>query len=400
MRRLLTVTTLACVLALPAAAAPGAGPLLALEMQAESERLTLVELDPVTLARSRSLALHEKSVSSWSRSPDGRWLALGPWDVARIMIVDRMSMRLARELRVPPGRVTRGRDVVLHGRYAQELVWISERRLVALVGSCCTPGTTVTVFDPENGRVVAERAVPGSVRGVARLPDGLVLVLGRVPIGPARLAVVGPDGRVRTAALPRTRVGERRLGGYAMEARVAGLAVDPASRRAYVLGADEPVAEVDLHTLRVTYHALAPARSLQMRTKDIRGPYRTAKWVGDGVLAVTGWNARRPAGGGPRFDPAGVHLVDTRLWKRHTLAPRAQWFAVSGETLVVPLTAGLAVFRPDGVERLRVPGRFGGVQAIDGRAYAWEEGSILVIDLVAGASSSVAVDRPLTLLDG
>jgi hypothetical protein len=181
--------------------------------------------------------------------------------------------------------------------------------------------------------------------------------------------------------------------------RTRGLAVDPATRRAYVVGADEPVAEVDLRTLHVTYHALAPVRSLQARAKDIRGPYRTATWLGDGVLAVTGTNARRRPGGGPRFEPVGVHLIDTRSWRRRTLAPQARWFAVSGQALVVPLATTLAVFGPDGVERLRVPGRFGWVQAVDGRAYAWQEGgSILVVDLGTGATSAVAVDRPLTLL--
>lgn len=402
MRRLLTVILVAGVLALPAAAAPGAGPLLALQPQPDSELLSLVELDPMTLAPvGGSLALREKSVASWSRSPDGLWLALSPWDVARIMIIDRTSMRLVGEVRVPPGSVTRGRDVVLHGRYAQELVWISPRRLLALVGSCCSAGMSVMVVDLESGRVVAERAVPGAVRVVARLPDGLALVLGGARIGPGRVAVVGPDGRIRTAALPRTRLGERSLPGddYRVAVRTPALAVDPEARRAYVIGVDEPVAEVDLRTLRVTYHAPDRRRTLQVRTKNIRGSYRSAAWVGEGVLALTGWNARQGRRGGPRFEPAGVHLIDTRSWQRRTLAPRAQWFAVSGQTLVVQLAAGLAVFGPDGVERMRVPGRFGGVQAIDGRAYAWRDGvAILVVDLETGATSSVAVDRPLTLL--
>lgn len=389
MRRLLTVIVLAGVLALPAAAAQGAGRLLALQPQLASDLLSLVELDPVTLAPSRSLALRVESVASWSRSPDGLSLALSAQDYSPIRIVDLANMRLARRVRVPSDRVTRGRDVVLHGRYAHELAWVSPRRLLALVSSCCTAGTWAMVFDPESGRVLAEGAVPGAVRAAARLPDGLVLVLGRERMGPARIAVVGPDGRVRTAALPRTRVGRR-----AAARRIPGLAVDPDARRAYVVGADEPVADVDLRTLHVAYHALAPARRLQARAKNVRGPYRRATWLGDGVVAVTGDDAR-----GGRFEPAGVYVVDTRSWQRRMLAPEAWWFAVSGRSLVVPLETALAVYGPDGVERLRVPGRFGWVEAAGGRAYAWQEGgTVLVVDLGTGATSTVAVDRPLTLL--
>jgi hypothetical protein len=67
--------------------------------------------------------------------------------------------------------------------------------------------------------------------------------------------------------------------------------------------------------------------------------------------------------------------------------------------LVVPLATAVAVFGTDGVERLRVPGRFGWVQAVDGRAYAWREGGpMLVVDLQTGATSSVAVEQPPMLL--
>jgi hypothetical protein len=111
------------------------------------------------------------------------------------------------------------------------------------------------------------------------------------------------------------------------------------------------VAEVDLRTLRVTYHALDPVRTMQASTKAVEGPYRVAAWLGDGELAVTGWNRR-----GTRSDPAGVHLIDTRTWQRRTLAPRAQTFAATNGTLAVPLTAELAVFGADGGERFRVPG--------------------------------------------
>jgi hypothetical protein len=382
------VTTLAALaaatLALGAQADPSATPLLALRMGDDSDRLQLQEVDPLTLAPAgASLQLRDKSIAAWSRSPDGGRLALAPWDVPRVTIVERTGLRLAREVALPPGR------------YAQSLAWITPRRLLALVVACCSGGASIAVIDPERGDVVSRRAVPGVVRGVASFPAGLVLLLGRPGIGPARLAVGRADGRLRTAALPRTFVGARLVRGtaYTMVGRSAGLTVDPASKRAFVVGADEPVAEVDLRTLRVRYHVLARVRTLQAGMKVVRGPYRTAAWLG-GALAVTGTNGR-----GTHFDPAGVHLIDTRTWRRRTLAPQAQFFVVGGEALAVLLPTELAVFGSDGRERFRVPGKFEWVQAAGGHAYALRRGGqMLVVDLSTGAVDTASVTLPPTVL--
>jgi hypothetical protein len=381
------LAVLAATLAVGAPAAQER-PLLGLQWGANLGPQSLLEVDPFTLAPAgRSLELGHKGVASWSGSPDGRLLALGPWDDPRVMIVDRVSLRVVREIALRPGY------------YAQALVWVAPGRLLALVGSCCIGGGWVAAIDPERGRVLVERTVPGFVRGHARLPDRLVLLLAPASIGPASLAVAGADARLRTAALPETLAGSRRVPGhdYRMEIRTPGLAVDPEARRAYVLGADEPVAEVDLRALRVTYHVVDRRRTLHVRTKDVRGPYRTAAWVGDGVLAFTGWNGRARG----RFDPVGVHLIDTRSWQQRTLAPDAQRFEIGDGMLLVPIQTGLAVFGPDGTTRLHVPGRFTWAQAVNGRAYAWRrDDSVLVVDLATGAAVPGTPERPLTLLDG
>jgi hypothetical protein len=251
------------------------------------------------------------------------------------------------------------------------------------------------LLDPETGLVVAERAVPDAVLARARLPDGIVLVPGHARIGPGRLAVVGPEGARADCRAPADarRGSPARAGhGHHADPRSRGRSGEPAGPR---LGADEPVAEVDLRTLRVTYRVPAPVRSLQARTKIIRGPYRTADRVGDGVLALTGTNAHRV--GGTRFETAGVHLIDTRTWERRTVASRAQVLSTTGTTVVVPLADRPAAFAPDGKERFGVAGRFGRVQAVDGRAYAWrDEEGMLVVDVASGSTtpSAVAARRP------
>jgi hypothetical protein len=386
----LALLTCAAVLALPGAAASSSETLLAFQWSEMGDLVRLVEVDPVTLAPTgSSLELAPKQITASAGSPDGTQVALGSWDEPRVTVVDRASLRVVRDIRLRTGH------------YAWALAWAGRGRLLALVGSCCTSGSWVAMLDAERGRVVTERAVPGYVRAHARLPHELVLVLAGPGIGPARLAVAAAGGRLRVVALPRTRVGSRRLPGddYRMLSRTPGLALDQEARRAYVVGADEPVAEIDLDTMRVSYHQTA--RALQARTKNVRGPYRTALWVGEGVLAFTGWNARTGPRGGPSLEPAGVHLIDTRSWQRRTVAPESQMFAAARGAIAVPLPTGLAVFGTDGAERFRVPGRFSWVQVVNERAYAsrGEPGGMVVVDLVTGTAAPSAGARALTLLD-
>jgi hypothetical protein len=103
---------------------------------------------------------------------------------------------------------------------------------------------------------------------------------------------------------------------------VPGIAADPAGRRAYVVPGNGPVAEVDLASLQVTYHRLGRSASPWQRltrwwappaeAKIISGPSRSALWLGDGQLAVTGYDGS--AEGHHREIPSGLELIDTRTW--------------------------------------------------------------------------------------
>jgi hypothetical protein len=105
-----------------------------------------------------------------------------------------------------------------------------------------------------------------------------------------------------------------------------GIAVDPVSRHAFIVGADFTVAAVDLDTLSVAYHP--PSR--RSLAKAISGPARSAAWLGNGMLAVGGVDFK----GSEAPSPAGLRLVDTREWRFTLLDSSAAWFQVGAGALV------------------------------------------------------------------
>src|SRR6266542_4343024 len=189
--------------------------------------------------------------------------------------------------------------------------------------------------------------------GVVRLPGRLVVLL--TPggaIGPARLAVVDGRGAVRAVTLPGIAAGFTRPAVEGPDAVgrqwVAGLAVDAAGGRAFVVAADQPVAEVDLASLRVTNHAprrpvgllgrLAGWLTPPAQAKAVSGPARQACWLGGGLLAVAGFQARvrRDAGGQVQDEqvPAGVKLLEVRGWTVRLLDAHASQVSYRGGWLL------------------------------------------------------------------
>src|SRR5207253_571133 len=81
--------------------------------------------------------------------------------------------------------------------------WASSSRVLAAVVSpgCCGLGDTlVSAVDASSPRVVWRRDLKGSLQAGAAYRGGFVLILGpKWAIGPSRLVIVAPDGRLRTA---------------------------------------------------------------------------------------------------------------------------------------------------------------------------------------------------------
>jgi hypothetical protein len=300
----------------------------------------------------------------WTRSPDGQAVAFA-------------SSR-SPTLRIAALRPLRARgDVRLQGQVFA-LAWVAPRRLLAVVQTrCCPPVLRAFAIDPVSRRVVASRPLGRRwvISGAARSGRRLVLVLARPSsIYASRLVVLDGEARSRGTELPGIRVGMRNLGDLdglpASESRSAGLVVQ--GRRALVVGAPPPlVADVDLRTLSVRYHRLEATRSRLALLRDWLDPpahaggggysigaHRRAAWLGDGLLAVGGYDQRVDRSGTAArqlLDPAGLGIVDTRRWTVRVVEPETTALARTGGRVVAWGGDGpaLVALGPDGKERFR-----------------------------------------------
>lgn len=358
-------------------------------------RQGLVGVDQLTLRarRGRALSLAGHTFG-WSFSPDRSELAIGSDGSAEVRLVDLRRWRVLGDVKVRVG----GRGSVLG------TAWAGSGRVLAAVVSpgCCGLGdTTVAAIDAQKQGLVWQRRLGGSLQAGARFRRSLVLILGPSgrSVGPSRLIIVRPDGQVRSARLDQIRSGfgrdsAQRPGPFVSDIWDPGLAIDPAGARALVVQAGEPVAEVDLRSLRVRYHNLAEPISLLGRLHDWvepkaeakadEGPSRQALWLGRGLLAVTGFDGHAGLDGhGKQAEwqtPAGLKLIDTRTWSVRTLDPQATNAILARNALVAfgilwdsrdqkVSGGGLTVYNLDGSRRFHLYGGkpISAVQALGSR---------------------------------
>jgi hypothetical protein len=210
----------------------------------------------------------------------------------------------------------------------------------------------------------------------------------------ARLLVVTAD-RVRTVGIAGIRAGS--VSAHEGKPRTAiqpGLALSPASSRAWVIGAGRS-AEVDVHTLAVRYRG-EPRHRLSPQKAPVVGSARDAQWLSpSGRLVVAGWDAAHDSGGKIVFEPSGLRLLETTGWTDRTVHPRAVLFYVRPPRLLTiapgePDCAApmLTAYTLAGAEAYRVcddratgalgfTGRYARLGRVDGR--------VAVIDLDSGA---------------
>jgi hypothetical protein len=330
----------------------------------------LERVDPRTLQRrGRPLRLGRHAYfADFDFSPDGSQIVLfGP--EARLLIVNVRRLRLLPEIRV----YAEG-DVIA-------AAWVGGRILAA---SQYLGRITFFSVDPATRRIAVGRAIQGSIQDAAEVASGLVLVVSPPDsIGPSRLVVFAENGTLRTAGIDRIDSGaepfDEQTTNVVHHAR-PGLAIDRESNRAFVVGAGAPVAAVDLRTMAVAYHDLSTPVSLLGRLHDwfepaaaakglAEGPTRRAAWLGNGALAVWGWDDRAAPGERALMsqEPAGLSLVDTRDWSIRRLDPGATSVVVANGRLLAfawlrtsggsrPSGMGLTAYGPDGAARFHVLG--------------------------------------------
>jgi hypothetical protein len=353
---------------------------------------TLAELDPQTLVPGRRVTAGPFG-ASWAFSPDGRRLALGGPEGA-VRFIDLRRMRKLGDLRPE-----------ISG-YVVALAWPSPNRLLALeqwVGDATAQRTWLLVVDPLRRRLLDRRPLPGGVDEVEEA-DGRIVAVVPPPerIGRARLAVVEPTGRIRCVVLREISTGSEYVRiEEALHVRKPGLALDPAADRAFVFSPGEPIAEVDLRDLRVSYHeqgASLLSRLLDWLEPDAlaklpqMGSRRQALWLGDGLLAVSGADQELGDNGRYSESPAGLQLVDTTTWSVRTLDQRVSRIRLADDVLLAfggygTERFGVSVYTRSGELRFR---RFVGeevwdVQAVGSYAYVSIGEEISVVDLRSGA---------------
>jgi hypothetical protein len=361
-------------------------PLLALNEQPNGGA-RLRWLDPATLRTlKRGSVRLPGGVWSPVGAPRGERLALGGRGINGIRIVDVVQMRLVGAV----GRTSGDRKLV-------PLAWPREHRLLALEFEWMQrPAVShvqeILVIDPVTSLVVARRPLDGWAIQTAQVGRQVVLLVQpAVGVGPARLTVVGPNGAVRTAVLQSVLAGSDSAGGQARNLlRLPALAVDAEGNRAFVVPGGSHLVEVHLSTLEVSDHELSAPASLLSRLHDWLepaaeakappiGPVREARWLGNGLIASTGWNGLKPA---------GVSLINLEQDTVRTIDEAAARFLFEGGTLLVygdySSSEGVRAYSLDGRclwEALEGEA-IGGVVDLGGRIY---------VELASGSTPSVAL---------
>ena len=155
--------------------------------------------------------------------------------------------------------------------------------------------------------------------------------------------------RVRTVVLEKIAVGTTTSGDGAerrLTIRRPALTLGPSGQRAFVIGAGEPPAAVDLRTLSVRY---APVRLPAAANKQVEGSIRTADTLPDGRIVV-GANVY---GATAAENTAGLCSSTPRDWSRRVLSPKWSWFRVDGGLIFArgESGVGLRIIQPSGATR-------------------------------------------------
>ncbi len=371
---------------------------------------TLAWFDPLTLQplRGRKVGLGYHTGSHAFSATRGALALSDSCDdedgVASLRFVNARAMRTLGDV-----RLSNGYDC------ASGLVWLRPNRLLAVLLDMGTSRSQVVVVDPTTRRVLRHVSLPDApVFATGATNDELVLLLGGSDsFVPARVLAVDADGAVRSAVVGNVLVGNE-VDQSARDPRartvVPGFAVDPAGRRVFLVPASGAIAQLDLRTLGLSYHALEHPSFLQRffrwltpaaEAKAIDGPVRQARWLGNGVLAVSGFDYSTVGEGQAQHvvaKPAGVELVDTGSWHAQMLsgassdASVAAGLVIAGggswdESSQVTSGPGLIAFAPDGGKRWTLhPGEERSLyDSAASIGYVWlSDGKMEVVDLVSG----------------
>jgi hypothetical protein len=298
----------------------------------------LVEIDVRTLKPLPGRAVHLRGHNGGiGPAPDGARVALG--GAKSVRIVDLTSFEVVADLPKPRG-------------YSRIVSWGDPDWIVVVSEVFWRDRVDVLVLDAESGQRLSRRpfAVEGGWPWAAQAAGGNVAFLLHPfgGVGPTRLVHVDRSGRSRLYRLDRIVSGNE----WTEESSVTreiwpALELDGEGRHAYVVGADDLVADVDLERGRVEYHSLEPSPSLATRLWNWLEPDAEAKasdwtqlgalWLGEGRLAVYGMQTVPLIDGDTHHEVGealGFRLVDTTDWSVRMVNDQIIWMDRWGDTLL------------------------------------------------------------------
>jgi hypothetical protein len=360
----------------------------------------LAEIDAGTLEPLPGRAVHLRGQNGdVSLSPDGSRVAVG--GAKSVRIVDLARLEVVAELPKPHG-------------YSTLVSWAGRQRIVVVNEVFRRNRVDVLVLDVESGRLLSRAfAAEDGSSFAAQSANGAVALLLHPPrgIGPTRLVHTDRNGRTRLVHLDRIHSGVEYPRGFPNARFVwPALALDSDGAHAYVLGADDVVAAVDLEEESVEYHTLAPSLSLAARLRNWLEPSAEAKsadrtqvgalWLGDGRLAVYGYRTKATVDG-EVYKALGLRLVDTSDWSVRMIDDEVVSLDRAGEMLLAWANlwdggTGLRAYDLDGEQVFHVLGDrpIEAVSIVGARALVKLVGrqSMVAVDLADGRIARRSVE--------
>jgi hypothetical protein len=303
-------------------------------------RTFLARIDPVRLDPVGTRVPIGEYHYAAAASPDGRHLAVaagGPGGGVLIVDIGRMEMVHRVHIGIAP----------------EALAWLTPTRVLAAMQ--CNPtnsggrGCGIALVDASSGTIVRrwpateqdDQSLPfrppyASPKTVEVARDGVVFLLGHwKDIAPARLVLITKDEQLRSVSLAPIKIGLYQTSSAfgrlpTGQDTSAGLAIDANGDRAFVVGAEPTIAEVDLRTMNVRYHEVA---GLAERRTDVG--VRRALMLPGGDIAVYGFDVDPAASDPASIVSAGVRIIDGMTWRARTLNGRATRMMSAAGSLIV-----------------------------------------------------------------
>jgi hypothetical protein len=353
----------------------------------------VVRMNPQTLRPLSGQRLEfAGSATAWAYSPDRAMLAVALEAGTTQGCVDPQASVGFADLTT----FTVASDVSLGAGSVNALVWLAPDRALAVVTHCGTLPDLV-VLDTATRRVLVRAPLPGEPVRIKTGGSSLVILSETTDrLAPALLTMIDSGGITRSVGLDRIDAGlDQPTASSSGRSISPGLAVTPDGERAFVVSPSGLIAEIELRSLAVSYHALSSSRAVQARSLGRAAKVSTdtsiriAQVLPTGMLAVAGSEDRSyvDSSGVEHYQHirTGLAFINTGDWSGLTVDRSADRFVRAGNSVLatgsalghefviepgvqLPPARGLTAFNLYGLRRFHL---FGVNEVAVDESYGW-----------------------------